>query len=143
MKIKRTALVSHSAMEMYEQVADVPSYPGFLSWCTGSEVHEQGSDMQIASLTVVVAGIRRQFTTINTLFVGERVELRLLEGPFRNLQGEWTFAALGDDGCRISLQMEFEMTRGPMAVLFGTGFGKIANRLLDDFCKRADEVYQT
>ncbi len=143
MKIKRTALVSHSAMEMYELVADVPSYPGFLSWCTGSEVHEQGSDMQIASLTVVVAGIRRQFTTINTLFVGERVELRLLEGPFRNLQGEWTFAALGDDGCRISLQMEFEMTRGPMAVLFGTGFGKIANRLLDDFCKRADEVYQT
>jgi len=143
MKIKRTALVSHSAMEMYELVADVPSYPGFLSWCTGSEVHEQGSDMQIASLTVVVAGIRRQFTTINTLFVGERVELRLLEGPFRNLQGEWTFAALGDDGCRISLQMEFEMTRGPMAVLFGTGFGKVANRLLDDFCKRADEVYQT
>jgi len=143
MKIKRTALVSHSAMEMYELVADVQSYPGFLSWCTGSEMHEQGSDMQIASLTVVVAGIRRQFTTINTLFVGERVELRLLEGPFRNLQGEWTFAALGDDGCRISLQMEFEMTRGPMAVLFGTGFGKIANRLLDDFCKRADEVYQT
>ena len=143
MKIKRTALVSQSAMEMYELVADVPSYPRFLSWCAGSEVHEQSSDVQIASLTVVVAGIRRQFTTINTLTVGERVELRLLEGPFRNLQGEWTFAALGDDGCRISLQMDFEMTRGPMAVLFGTGFGKVASRLLDDFCKRADEVYQT
>ncbi len=143
MKIKRTALVTHSAMEMYELVADVPSYPQFLSWCTDSEVHEQSSDTQIGSLTVVVAGIRRQFTTINTLIVGERVELRLLEGPFRNLQGKWLFADLGDDGCRISLEMDFEMTRGPMAVLFGTGFGKIANRLLDDFCKRADEVYQT
>jgi len=25
--------------------------------------------------------------------------------------------------------------------VFGKGFGKVADRLLDDFCKRADEVY--
>ena len=90
---------------------------------------------------MVVAGIKPQFTTINTLYVGERVELQLLEGPFRNLQGEWSFLQLGTDGCKISLQLEFEMTTGPMAVLFGTGFGKVANRLLDDFCKRAEQVY--
>jgi ribosome-associated toxin RatA of RatAB toxin-antitoxin module len=141
MKIERSALVTHSAMDMYGLVADVPLYPEFLSWCTASEVHEQSSEVQKASLTVVVAGIKQQFTTINTLYVGERVELKLLKGPFRDLQGEWSFLQLGSDGCKISLELEFEMMAGPMAVLFGTGFGKVANRLLDDFCKRAEQVY--
>jgi len=143
MKIERSALVTHSALDMYGLVADVRTYPQFLSWCTASEVYEQSLDMQKASLTVMIAGIRQKFTTINTLSVGERVELRLLEGPFRNLQGEWSFIQLGQDGCKINLQLEFEMMAGPMAVLFGSGFGKVANRLLEDFCKRAEVVYQS
>jgi len=143
MKIERSALVPHSAMDMYGLVADIHAYPQFLSWCTASEVHEQSIDKQKASLTVMIAGIKQQFTNINTLFAGERVELQLLNGPFRNLQGEWSFVQLGQDGCKISLELEFEMMAGPMAVLFGTGFGKVANRLLDDFCKRADVVYQS
>lgn len=143
MKIERSALVTHSATDMYKLVADVLSYPQFLSWCTDTQVHEQTPETQKASLTVVVAGIRQQFTTFNTLNEGQRVELQLLKGPFRSLQGAWSFAQLGEDGCRISLHLEFEMIAGPMAILFGTGFGKVANRLLDDFCKRAEQVYSS
>ncbi len=141
MKITRSALVTHSAMDMYGLVADVPSYPRFLSWCTAAKVHEQSNGLQRASLTIVLAGIKQQFTTINTLHIGERVELKLLDGPFKKLLGEWSFAQLGDDGCKISLELDFEMTAGPLAGLLAKGFGKIANRLLDDFSKRADEVY--
>lgn len=142
MKIERTAMVAHSAMDMYRLVEDVQSYPQFLSWCTGAVVHEQDTDMQKASLTVVVAGIRQQFTTINHLHAGERIEMKLFEGPFRNLQGDWCFTPLGEDGCKISLELEFEMTANPMAILFGKGFAMLANRLLEDFCKRAEKVYQ-
>jgi len=141
MKIERSALVTYSALDMFQLVADVPSYPQFLSWCTATKVHEQNTGMQKASLTVVVAGIRQHFTTLNTLRAGERLEMRLLEGPFRNLQGEWRFLQLGEDGCRISLELDFEMTNGPMAKMFGKGFGKIANRLVEDFCRRAEKVY--
>ena len=141
MKIARTALVTHSASDMYRLVEDVPAYPQFLSWCTATRVFEQSSEFQKASLTVVVAGIKQSFTTTNTLCAGERVEMRLLEGPFKNLQGEWRFIPLGEHGCKISLELDFEMSAGPMANLFGKGFGKIADRLVDDFCKRADKVY--
>jgi len=78
MKITRSALVIYSAMDMYKLVEDVPLYPQFLSWCTATLVHEQSSDFQKASLTVVVAGIRQSFTTLNTLVSGERVEMKLL-----------------------------------------------------------------
>jgi len=141
MKILRSALVTHSAPDMYWLVQDVPRYPQFLSWCTATEVHEQTDGFQKATLTVVVAGIKQSFTTLNTLHRGEKVEMRLFEGPFRNLQGEWRFLPLGEDGCKISLELDFEMSAGPMASLFGKGFGRIADRLVDDFCKRAEQVY--
>ena len=142
MKIARSALVMHSAMDMYRLVEGVPSYPQFLSWCTAARIHEQTNEMQKASLTVVVAGVRQSFTTLNTLLSGESVEMKLLEGPFKNLQGEWRFIQLGTDGCKISLELDFEMTTGVMSSVFGKGFGKIADRLVDDFCKRAEQVYQ-
>ncbi|HEY5776583.1 MAG TPA: type II toxin-antitoxin system RatA family toxin [Xanthomonadales bacterium] len=141
MKITRSALVTYSAMDMYKLVEDVPVYPQFLSWCTATVVHEHSAEFQKASLTVMVAGIRQSFTTLNTLYSGERVEMKLFEGPFKNLQGEWRFMPLGDVGCKISLELDFEMNAGPMANLFGKGFGKIADRLVDDFCKRAEKVY--
>lgn len=142
MKIARSALVTHSAMDMYKLVEAVPAYPQFLSWCTATMVHQQDSVSQKASLTVLIAGVRQSFTTINTLVIGERVEMKLLEGPFKNLQGEWSFVQLGEEGCKISLELDFEMARGPMAKLFGKGFGKIADRLVEDFCRRAELVYQ-
>jgi ribosome-associated toxin RatA of RatAB toxin-antitoxin module len=143
MKIARSALVAHSAMDMYNLVEGVPDYPQFLSWCIATRVHEQDSGFQKASLTVAVAGVTQSFTTMNTLSVGECVEMRLLRGPFKKLQGEWRFVQLGTDGCKISLELDFEMTAGVMAKIFGKGFGKIADRLVDDFCKRAEEVYKT
>lgn len=126
---------------MYALVLDVPSYPQFLSWCTATEVHEQDEVSQKASLTVTVAGITQHFTTLNTLSPGQRVGMDLHDGPFRNLHGEWRFAQLGEDGCRISLELDFEMSGGLMSNMFGKGFGKIANRLVEDFCRRAESVY--
>jgi len=141
MKIERSALVTHSAKNMFLLVQDVPSYPDFLSWCTSSEVLEQDEQVQKASLTVSVAGINQHFTTENHLSEGHFVKMKLLEGPFKNLQGEWGFVQLGEDGSRVSLMLDFEMTSGFVGTLFGKGFGRIADRLVDDFCKRADEVY--
>ncbi len=141
MKIERTALVVHSADKMYQLVQDVAAYPEFLSWCVATTVHEQTAECQRASLTVSVAGVTQQFTTINSLQAGQCVGMKLLEGPFRDLRGEWSFTQFGEDGCKVSLSLDFEMRKGPVANIFGKGFGKIANRLVDDFCKRADKVY--
>lgn len=131
----------HSAKDMYALVEDVPAYPQFLSWCTGTEVHEKSDILQKATLTVLVAGVRQQFTTLNKLVAGELIEMQLHKGPFRDLQGAWRFIQLGEEGCKISLELDFEMNSGVMAKMFGKGFGKVADRLVDDFCKRAEQVY--
>lgn len=142
MKIQRSALVLFSATEMYSLVQDVPSYPQFLSWCKTAEVHAQTATSQQASLSVSVAGIEQSFTTLNQLVYAQSVEMQLLEGPFKDLVGQWVFTQLGEDGCKVSLMLDFHMTNGPLASLFGRGFGRVADRLVDDFCKRAAKVYR-
>ncbi len=141
MKIERTALVTHSAQNMYKLVHDVAAYPLFLRWCTHAEVHEQSDAHQVASLGVAVAGIVQRFTTRNELVPGERVTLALVEGPFRSLHGEWLFMPLGAQGSKISLQLNFEFVPGLISMAFQSGFKYIADHMIQEFCKRADEQY--
>lgn len=141
MEIKRTALVLHPAMDMFRLVQDVPSYPEFLGWCLRSEVHEQTAEHQLASLVVKVSGVTQQFTTRNRFVPGELLTLSLVEGPFRNLAGEWHFQPLGDDGSKITLVLDFNFSSRMLSSAFRRGFAHIADRLVSEFCSRADDVY--
>ena len=141
MQIERTALIMHSASDMYELVHDVAAYPEFLRWCTHAEVHELSAEHQVASLGVAVAGIVQSFTTHNTLVPGECVSLELVKGPFRTLYGEWRFRSLGEEGSKVSLQLNFDFVPGLISMAFQRGFKHIADHMIQEFCKRADEQY--
>ena len=141
MEIKRTALVLHSAMDMFSVVQDVPSYPEFLSWCLGATVHEETAEFQLASLEVKVGGIVTSFTTRNRFVPGELLTLALFDGPFSHLTGEWQFKALGDDGSKVTLGMNFDFSSSVISSAFRRGFAHIADKLVYDFGKRADALY--
>ena len=141
MEIKRTALVLHPAMDMFRLVQDVPSYPDFLSWCLRAEVHEQSAQHQLASLVVKVSGVTQKFTTRNRFVAGELLTLSLVEGPFRNLAGEWRFEPLGEDGSKITLVLDFDFSSRVLSSAFRRGFTHVADKLVSEFCNRADNVY--
>lgn len=141
MEIKRTALVLHPAMDMFRLVQDVPSYPQFLGWCLSSEVHEQTADFQLASLVVKVGGMTQTFTTRNRFTPGERLTLSLVDGPFRSLAGEWQFEPLSDTGSKVSLILDFDFSNRVLSSAFRRGFTHIADKLVSEFCCRADDVY--
>ena len=141
MEIRRTALVVHSATDMFRLVQDVRAYPEFLSWCTRTELHEQTTDQQLASLEVKVSGVLQKFTTRNRFVPGEKLTMSLVDGPFKRLSGEWLFEQLGTDGCKITLALEFDFSNRVLSSAFRRGFTHIADRLVADFCKRADAFY--
>ena len=60
----------------------------------------------VARLDLRFAGLSATFATRNVHQPGARIDLSLVEGPFRSLQGAWTFDALGEAGCRIGLRLE-------------------------------------
>ena len=126
---------------MYQLVQDVIAYPEFLSWCTGAEVLEQTSGVQIARLDVSIGGIRQSFTTHNRLTPDHELSLALVDGPFKRLTGSWRFAPLGTVGSKVTLALQFEFSNSLLSTAFRSGFARIADKLVYDFSARADAVY--
>lgn len=139
--IHRQALVSHSAEEMYRLVDDIESYPQFLPWCRSTAVISRNEDEVRASLELAKGSVHKTFSTLNRLHKGKMIEMRLLEGPFRHLEGYWRFEVLSEDACKVSLDLEFEFRNKMVGLVVGPVFNPVANSLVDAFCKRADDVY--
>ena len=139
--VKKSALVTHTANQMYDLVNDVESYPEFLPWCRSTTLLSHNEKEMCAELEVARIGIRQKFSTCNTLHPHERIDLRLKDGPFSNLQGSWRITPLREDACKVELELEFEFSGKLINTAFGAVFNQIANTLVDAFCKRADEVY--
>ena len=139
-KISRSALIQHPAHRMYDLVNDVERYPEFLPWCRAARAIEQTHSAQTASISMVMTGIKQQFTTQNTMIPGERIDMALVDGPFSQLKGCWQFKALGDEGCKITLDMEFLFSSVLLEKTVGILFSDICNSLVDAFCQRADAL---
>ena len=106
--IQRSALLPYPAKALYDLVNDVARYPEFLPWCSASTVLAESDTAMRAELTVAKGSITQRFTTRNVLVPGQSIEMNLEEGPFTQLHGVWTFKALGDKACKISLDLTFD-----------------------------------
>lgn len=141
-KITRSALLPFSAQRMYALVNAVDQYPEFLPWCGGAVIHEATETFMRAGVTISKAGISQTFETQNHLTPNQRIEMQLLDGPFKYLHGEWTFKALDEQACKIVFDIEFEMKSGLLNMALGPIFEQIASTFVDSFVERAKHVYQ-
>ena len=139
--VSRSALVPYSADQMYALVEDFLAYPEFLPWCTGATLHSRDADTIEASLEMQRGGVKKSFTTRNTLQPGIAMGIALVGGPFRDLSGGWQFEQLGADGSKVSLHMEFEFESRVVDTLFGRFFEDTCNSLIDSFTQRAHTIY--
>jgi ribosome-associated toxin RatA of RatAB toxin-antitoxin module len=126
---------------MYALVEDIAAYPDFLPWCTGATIHSCEAGVIDASLQLQQGAIQKSFRTRNALTPGREIGLQLIGGPFKHLAGGWQFEQLGDDGCKVSLDLAFEFENFLTDSLFGTFFERTCNSLIDSFTERADAIY--
>ena len=139
--VNKSALVEYSAQDMFNIVDDVDKYAEFLPWCGSSTVLSRSMDEVKASVEISHSGIKKTFVTLNRLQAGKCIEMQLVEGPFRHLHGFWRFIPIGDKGCKVTLDLEYEFSSKLLGLAIGPVFSQIANTLVDAFCKRADAIY--
>ena len=139
--ITRHAIVSFSASDMFRLVSDIESYPAFLPWCGGAKVLSADEEVVEASIDIDYKGVKKSFTTRNRLQKDKTMEMHLVDGPFKKLQGFWRFEALDESACKISLDLEFEFSNRLVAMTVGRVFNDIAGQLVDSFSQRAIELY--
>lgn len=140
-RVDRSALVPYSAGEMFMLVDDVEAYPEFLPWCNDAEVLSRDDDVIEAKLELHKGGVSNHFTTRNTRREFESIDIALVGGPFRHLQGGWKFSEIGEQGCKVSLKLEFEFESMFVDLMFGAYFEETCNSLVDAFTRRAKDVF--
>lgn len=126
---------------MFALVDDVERYPDFVPWVKEASVIERRDGEVIARLEMERAGVREKFTTRNTLQAPHRIDLRLVDGPFKLLEGQWTFDAIQNRGTKIGLLIRFEFANPVTALLLSRSFEKSCAQLIDAFTQRARSVY--
>ena len=140
-KVNRSALVPYSAYEMFCLVDDVEAYPEFLPWCNDAEVHKRTDDIVEATLELHKGSMSNHFTTRNTRHEHDAIDIELLGGPFRHLKGGWRFKDLGQEGCKVSLELDFQFESMVVDLMFGRFFEETCNSLVDAFTQRAASVF--
>jgi ribosome-associated toxin RatA of RatAB toxin-antitoxin module len=138
--VTRSVLVGHSCAEMFALIDAVEAYPEFLPWCGAATVTHRDAARTRATIEINYHGIRQSFTTENAKRPPEEMQIRLVEGPFRRLEGAWRFTALGDRGCKIEFRLSYEFSSRLLGRMIGPVFGYIANTLVDAFVKRAAQL---
>ena len=140
-EVHKSVLVAHPAQRMFALVDAVEKYPEFLPWCDGTELIYRDAHVTRATIRINYRGIRQSFSTENAKSEPRLMQIRLLEGPFRTLEGSWRFTDLGGTGCKVELSLRYEFASRMLAKLVGPVFGYIANNLVDAFVKRVQSIH--
>jgi ribosome-associated toxin RatA of RatAB toxin-antitoxin module len=144
--VNKSVLLWYSPAEMYALVTDVARYPEFLPWCDRSRVIEVHADGMTAEVGIAFGGLHQSFTTRNTHTEPHRVQLKLVDGPFSTLAGDWAFSPIGDGSqraCKVELTLNYGFENALLGRMIGPVFDKIASSLVEAFVKRAEQVYGT
>ena len=141
-RVDRSILVPYSSAQMFALVRDVGAYPQFLPWCASTSVRPQPQPEVVeARVDIAYQGVRSHFTTRNEHRYPDSIELTFVDGPFRDLHGHWRFHGLGEQGCKVTLVLQYRFAAGVLGHLIAPVFEKVANSLVDAFAVRAEKLY--
>ena len=140
--------VRHNAVQMFDLVADVESYPEFVPLCKALRVRSRrpetnGREMLVADMTIGYKLIRETFTSRVAL---DRPNLKLwveyIDGPFSRLENIWTFKdeAEGEDS-RVGFFIDYEFRSRTLGALMGSMFDAAFRKFAGAFERRADCIY--
>jgi ribosome-associated toxin RatA of RatAB toxin-antitoxin module len=139
-RVTQSVLVMHPARAMFDLVDGVEHYPEFLPWCGGASVVSRTAEITVATIQIDYHVVKQSFTTRNTKQSPDRMDIALVDGPFRRLQGHWRFIPLGETACKIEFDLEYEFANRILEKLVGPIFSRIANTMVDSFVGRADRL---
>lgn len=131
----------YTAEQMFDLVNDIEAYPEFLHWVRDARVEERGDGYMKATLDIGISGIHKSFTTLNTFDRPHRLDIELVSGPFRHLDGLWEFEDVGDGECDVSVTLSFEVIASPLSMVFSMVFEELVRAQVAAFVQRAEALY--
>lgn len=139
-----TRRLPYTPEQMYDLVADVPSYPAFLPWCAAARERSrrEAGDRTVVDADLVISFkvFRERFGSRVTLWPKERIETEYIEGPFSHMRSVWEFAP-HEAGCEVKFFVDFEFRNKVLGAAAGVFFNDAMQRIVRAFERRAAELY--
>ncbi len=139
--VSTSSRVNYTPEEMFDLVNDVTSYPAYIPMCSEVRLLKQEPESLKATITMAKGKLKLSFTTENTMVPGRSIQMKLVEGPFKKLQGVWTFQPYRETGCETSFRLDFEFSSSLLGMAFGGFFREAGESMVDAFCKQAVRKY--
>lgn len=139
--VEKTVLIEQPAERMFELVDRCEDYPAFLPWCSQTEVKFRDATKTVATLHINYHAVKSSFTTENEKAFPRQMIIKLVDGPFRRLEGSWSFKVLAENACKIEFRLHYEFSSKLFEKIIGPVFNHIANTFVDAFVRRAGQVY--
>jgi ribosome-associated toxin RatA of RatAB toxin-antitoxin module len=139
-EVRKTALVAHSAAQMFDLIEAAEHYADFLPWCTDATIIVRDESVVVARFAVRYRGVGFSFTTRNPKRRPHWMAIHLEEGPFRHFEGEWHLRELASNACKIEFALRYELDNGLLGKLASPIFDGIARSMMDAYVTRADQT---
>ncbi|UZR29525.1 type II toxin-antitoxin system RatA family toxin [Methylococcus mesophilus] len=139
--ISTSVCVNYTQDQMYELVNDVADYPKYLPLCRDVRVLSAAERHVKATITLAKGAVRLNFTTANTMEPGRHIHMKLVDGPFKYLRGNWRFDPNPHGGCDVSFRVDFEFANPLLQMALGGIFREVMESLVAAFCNQAAKRY--
>ncbi len=133
-------LLPYSVEDMFDLIEQAEAYPQFLPWCTAATILERSDDWVAARIEFSYLKVRFGFQTRNPKRRPHWLQVRLVEGPFRRFHADWHLAPLGQQGCKVSFDLSYEIADGVLDKVAVTAVEAVSRSMMDAFVKRAENT---
>lgn len=138
----------YTPKQIFDLVADVPSYPQFLPWCRAARILKREDEHAfLAELVIAYKHLSERYTSRVKLIPADdptaehRILVEMTEGPFHHLTNEWHLKPTDEGGTQIDFILDFAFQSKILDTLLGRFFATVTGRMAEAFKKRADELY--
>ena len=139
--IEKSREVGYRQDQLFDLVNDTEAYPLFVPYCTAGRVISTEGAVKIAELDFSAMGFTQSLRTRNILRPKSQIDVHLVSGPMKALEGEWRFIQLEEHKTLVELRFDLEFAGGFMLGAVEPIISNVFSSLVDDFCRYADQVY--
>ncbi len=142
LNISKSVITPFTPAQMYALVSDIENYKNYLPWCPSSQVLKREGNKVTGRVDISYLKVKAHFTTENINCENQRIDLSLVDGPFKHLKGHWLFTPLGTTGCKIEFKLDYAFSNFIIQKVIGTVFEMVIKNIVDSFVKKAHEIYR-
>jgi ribosome-associated toxin RatA of RatAB toxin-antitoxin module len=136
MLIKKEAIILKDLKTVFNIVNRVDLYKNFVPYCVESKIIFEQNDEMEARIDFNLKGLATSFTTRNKINNNESIDMKLVEGPFKKLDGKWEFKEI-DNKTLVFLTINYEAESKIVEYTVSKSLEKITNYLVNAFVSQS------